>query len=254
MPTLAYLEVHAVDHCNLNCAACSHFCPLAPENFYDSDSFFRDCRAIAAKIYVKKFRILGGEPLLHPQICTLIAAARQAFSVSCSLSVVTNGILLSRMGDEFWQACRDNFCYIEVSIYPPLQRHALEGAAIAHSHGIAIRIGPLRSDFIRYLDPLGKSNPGVAERHCLNRTCPLLRQGRLYRCPTAFCAGWYNAAFGQNIPCDPGLDVHGHSGRELVAHTKVPCATCRHCTLPVDTIPWARSRREQREWIVSWRP
>jgi len=35
------LEMHIVDHCNLNCAGCNHFCPLA-EPFYISLKEFQN--------------------------------------------------------------------------------------------------------------------------------------------------------------------------------------------------------------------
>jgi hypothetical protein len=35
------LEMHIVDHCNLNCAGCNHFCSLA-EPFYISIESFTD--------------------------------------------------------------------------------------------------------------------------------------------------------------------------------------------------------------------
>ena len=36
------LEYHIVDHCNLNCAGCSHFSPLAEHWFVDPEAFERD--------------------------------------------------------------------------------------------------------------------------------------------------------------------------------------------------------------------
>lgn len=36
---LPYVETHLVDHCNLNCRGCTHFCPVSPEIFIDVEDF-----------------------------------------------------------------------------------------------------------------------------------------------------------------------------------------------------------------------
>src|SRR6202012_3133784 len=47
--------------------------------------------------------MVGGEPLLHPDIVELARIARQ-LRVAPVISLTTNGFLLPRMGDDFWQA------------------------------------------------------------------------------------------------------------------------------------------------------
>jgi uncharacterized radical SAM superfamily Fe-S cluster-containing enzyme len=73
--------VPLADHCNLNCAGCGNYSPLAPERFYDIDSFREDCKRISAltggKIACMGFS--GGEPLLHPRITEFFDIARHYF-------------------------------------------------------------------------------------------------------------------------------------------------------------------------------
>jgi hypothetical protein len=247
------MEVHAVDHCNLNCAACSHFCPLAPKKFCSPEGLARDCNELGKKISLRRFRILGGEPLLHPQISQLIAVARQGLP-EVHLGLCTNGILLPRMGEEFWRTCRENSCSIEISFYPPLHENCKRCEELAHFHHVPLSFdhGRVRDGFARVLDPLGRSSPRIISRRCYNAGCALLREGRIYRCPTAYCMVWYNAKFGQNIPQDPGLDLYANPGRRLVAHLRRPCATCRHCTIALDLHPWAPSTGKAEEWIAAW--
>ena len=33
------IDIHLVDHCNLNCRGCTHFSPLAQEFYLDLDSY-----------------------------------------------------------------------------------------------------------------------------------------------------------------------------------------------------------------------
>ena len=90
-----YLEHHIVDHCNLNCAGCSHFSPLASEWYESLEDFRKDFTELANKTntQVKTIRIMGGEPLLHPQVTDFLITARQLFPTS-EIQLVTNGILL----------------------------------------------------------------------------------------------------------------------------------------------------------------
>jgi molybdenum cofactor biosynthesis enzyme MoaA len=46
--------------------------------------------------------LMGGEPLLHPELERFFPAARTAFP-SAKIKIVTNGILLSKKEDSFWR-------------------------------------------------------------------------------------------------------------------------------------------------------
>jgi pyruvate-formate lyase-activating enzyme len=78
---LLKFAIMLVDHCNLNCAGCGNYSPLAAERFYNIDVFRNDCERIAhltgGKIASTGFS--GGEPLLHPQITDFFDIARSFF-------------------------------------------------------------------------------------------------------------------------------------------------------------------------------
>ncbi|MDR1523474.1 MAG: 4Fe-4S cluster-binding domain-containing protein [Endomicrobium sp.] len=64
-------EVHITDHCNLNCKSCSHFSPLSKEYYLDLAQFKNDCQRLAllSNGKVEDVNFLGGEPLLHSNLC-----------------------------------------------------------------------------------------------------------------------------------------------------------------------------------------
>ncbi len=69
-------EVNVVYHCNLSCRGCSHLSPIVPNHFVEPLQVFNDL-AIVAKYYSSRYiRIIGGEPLLHPDIIQIIDAVR----------------------------------------------------------------------------------------------------------------------------------------------------------------------------------
>jgi len=79
----------------------------------EPDALFRDY-SLLAKVYRPEFIYLtGGEPLLHPDIPGIVQAVK-ASGISSRVRILTNGVLLSRMNNAFWQAIDD----VEVSIYP----------------------------------------------------------------------------------------------------------------------------------------
>ena len=70
-PYLVHLETHVVDHCNLNCKACNNFSPFVrEEKLSDIVSYRRDISNLA-EVYsgIGRFFLLGGEPLLAPELC-----------------------------------------------------------------------------------------------------------------------------------------------------------------------------------------
>jgi uncharacterized radical SAM superfamily Fe-S cluster-containing enzyme len=75
------IGVPLVEHCNLNCAGCGSYSPLAPEKFYDIDAFREDCRRISDLTggKIDRMGFAGGEPLLHPQITEFFETARRFF-------------------------------------------------------------------------------------------------------------------------------------------------------------------------------
>ena len=93
-PVLDYLEFHLADHCNLNCAGCTHFAPYADRRFADLVETRRDfLRLNELFSNIRHIRIMGGEPLLHSEAAEFVRMVHEAFPRS-SVRLVTNGIKL----------------------------------------------------------------------------------------------------------------------------------------------------------------
>lgn len=106
-------EINIVAHCNLSCRSCSHLSPTFSKYFEAPDNIFDNC-SILAKYYRPKYiKLLGGEPLLHPNLIQVLEAVRNS-GISNYIQVMTNGLLLAKMSDEFWQKVDE----VYVSVYP----------------------------------------------------------------------------------------------------------------------------------------
>lgn len=107
------LEVHIVDHCNLRCASCCSLSPFLPKWWIDPVDMERDLILAKSALSPTWFKLVGGEPLLHPAIDECLAIANRV-EIAEIVSVTTNGFLLPRMTDRFWQLTDA----LTISLYP----------------------------------------------------------------------------------------------------------------------------------------
>ena len=96
------LEYSVSYHCNLRCAGCSHLSPFSQKKFPSLESFCDDIRKLSEGLHASEMRLLGGEPLLNPEISTYIKEAKES-GIANAVSITTNGLLLHKMDDDFWE-------------------------------------------------------------------------------------------------------------------------------------------------------
>lgn len=113
MRTIDRFEIDAVKACNLSCAACNHISPMYKKGFINVQEMKEDLRVMGRHVHASLGRILGGEPLLHPEIDQVVIAVKET-GIADRVCVVTNGILLHRMSYAFWSEVD----FVEVSVYP----------------------------------------------------------------------------------------------------------------------------------------
>ncbi len=236
-PFLTYIELHLFDGCNLNCKGCSHFSPLcnhlpAP----DSAGILRDIQRLT-KLFsgVGHLRLLGGEPLLNPELLTLLTGIR-ALLPKTKLTLVTNGLLVEQWGTPLSEKLRQLHIILCITGYPCNQEI---GARVVESYRAQGNLAVLtpRTDYFRlFLRERGESGAeGCELRHCI-----LLREGKLYRCSIAAMIFAYNQAFGCAYPEEQGVDLYGAAnGREVFARLRQPGAMCRYCSDSGTLRKWA---------------
>lgn len=96
------LEYFAVDHCSLKCFGCSQCSPYMEEHFSDYKIFEKSLQILKKYLRPQKITILGGEPLLHPDIDSIIRVAKESKMFE-EIHITTNGTNIGRMSDNFWR-------------------------------------------------------------------------------------------------------------------------------------------------------
>jgi len=113
------IEYHLVDSCNLRCAGCTHYSSLLDKLTYPTlEEIIDDLTLLKNKVgdNLTTLRLLGGEPLLHPQICECLTKIRNIFPIT-HIVIVTNGILLKKMSEDFYNICRSSHIEIDITDY-----------------------------------------------------------------------------------------------------------------------------------------
>ncbi len=251
-------EVNIADHCNLNCQCCNHFSPLAEETLLDIGVYQRDLRRIRELTAgdVGKIWLIGGEPLLHPQVTDFMYVARELFP-NTHITLNTNGTLLLNKKADFWQALRDTGTELTLTKYPiPLdyaqidQKMQAEHVKYAYTLSSAVR----KTTYHLPLDVEGKQDGIKNYLKCWHANeCITLRGGVLYTCPIAAHAHYFNEYFGRNLYTGPKNSISIYEAEhveQILEFLKQPIPFCRHCKIDGYRygLEWRTSRKDIREW------
>lgn len=247
--TLDYFEIHVVDHCNLKCNGCTHFANISEQKFIDARILHFHLGRLN-KIFgkIKKFRLLGGEPLLHPDITNILKISRKALPYS-EIELVTNGLLLDKMPEEFFQTLYKNKISVEISNYPPIQNKIKQIQTILSSFKIKYSITPMVINFTANLNPKGNSDKEQTFKNCRHAYCTILRENNIYICPISAYIDKYNKYFNKNIPLPKGINIYSHSAKQILNYLNKCEETCRYCTGITNYINWECSNNpKETDW------
>ena len=251
-------EVNIADHCNLNCQCCNHFSPLADHVFLDIDTFTMDLTRIRELTGgdVGKIWLIGGEPLLHPQITEFMYVSRRLFP-KAHITLNTNGILLLKKDEEFWQALRDTQIEITLTKYPIQidykkieQKINLEKVRYAYTLSSAV----IKTTYHLPLDIEGRLDGVKNYLKCGHANeCITLRGGGIYTCPIAPNAHYFNTYFGKNLYVGDKNCINIYEAKnveEILEFLKRPIPFCNHCNIEGYTygLKWNVSERDIKEW------
>jgi MoaA/NifB/PqqE/SkfB family radical SAM enzyme len=250
-------EVHLTDHCNLNCAGCSHFSSIAPKYYLNCETFEMDCKRLYELTHgkIERIHLVGGEPLLHPELNKIMAIAGKYFNDGV-IELITNGILLLKQPENFWEICKKNKITIIITKYP-IKRDDEEIKKMTEKYKIDLEYwgGEIKTFHHIPLDINGKQDTEKSFRKCGTKNlCIQLREGKLYTCHTAAYIKIFNEYFGERLNTSENdfIDIYkARNIKKILKYLSKAIPFCRYCNIQETKsgIKWNISEKKITEWI-----
>ena len=254
-PSLFHLDVHITDHCNLNCRGCEHYSSISEPAFADLAATTREFERLAELFdTIEQIYLLGGEPLLHPEVEEFVRAARRSFPRT-RLSLMTNGVLVSRMPASFWKTLHDTDTTLLCDSYPiniPVDKIN----SLGEEYGVAVEWMKAATEFFKIpLDVTGSCDPADSFDRCRGLSnCAIVRDGRLYPCAHIAYVDILQKRSGVE-GIEPGehdsISIwDGADGDEIIDFLMKPVPWCSHCDFDsFEEYPWSRGNGDPDEWF-----
>ena len=268
---LLHFEVLLTDHCNLNCAGCSVFSPISAEKYLDPLCYEKDCKRISELTNGKMvtIRLLGGEPLLHPDINSIFTITRTYFpelnktEETGIIDLITNGILLHKQPDDFWEACKINNIRVVISEYPiELKTETIKEKA--KQFNVELKMNSEKNHF----HETGSANHWVKIPIDINGLqknkrsfgkCPLagncfqLVKGKIFKCARIAYIDDFNATFNTRLKIGESdyVDIYEAKDiKEILYLLTKPASFCRYCK--VDNTTWDNKWKVSKKLLDEW--
>jgi hypothetical protein len=201
-------ELHVVEHCNLRCANCCNMSPLVAKRTMTVGEVEGLCRRMAAVLNVDVFKIMGGEPLMHPEIVGVLGAIRRS-GISGKIRLFTNGLLLASMKPEFWSSL-DELTISSYSSAPVKPALLARARAQAKAHGFVLNVKEVAA-FSQVLSPAYRPQVQQTFERCwLRHRCIIVRHDRFFMCTrAAYAEDFLERASCEPVPSGAVLDREG---------------------------------------------
>lgn len=250
-------QIDIVNGCNLNCAMCGVFAPLRNKELTVIETYEKDVRRIGelSDGNIESLTFQGGEPLMHPQITEFFEVTRKYIKIG-EVAVVSNGILLSKLDESFWESCKINDINIYITPYPiNLNRKKIDEMAEKYSVRLEYACAGVKSYFSKR--PLNiNGNFDIVEnfKKCSESKCQTLHKGKMYTCATLAFVGYFNEYFGQNfeVTNKDYIDIYeAKNVDEILDFLCKPQPFCRYCDMDAMElrVPWKVSKKDISEWM-----
>lgn len=205
-PLLPFVETMINQSCNLSCQGCTNYSDLKHSGYVSWQQGKNWLVPWLDRIHIPDFGIIGGEPLINPDLESWLVGVRNLMPES-QIRLTTNGLLLHKHPDLLKLLNDIGNCVFKITVHvddPQLEQCISEIFSNntwipTTEHGISrwkntrnVRFQVNRPDvFLKtYRNEYANmmpyhSNPQDAFSTCIQQTCPLLYQGRIYKCSTS---------------------------------------------------------------------
>ena len=264
-----------IETCNLNCVGCLTYAPIATKLCKNAgggyklslESFERDIVRLSELFSQEEIQVLtisGGEALLHPQLTDFFAVARSHFP-NTNIRLGTNGVLLAKQEEDFWEACRKYNVAVEQTKYPididfekikrDTEAHGVRHTFVGDTgvHEKKMQVFPLDLQSMSE-NAVNSQNERLNFFNCWEANmCIRVQDGKMYTCSRIPHVHLFNEYFKTDFKVteDDYIDIYKAQSKaqiyEFLAHA-VPF--CRYCKVHGirEGYDWGVSRLDIHEW------
>lgn len=228
------MGVQIVDHCNLNCKGCLHFCHKDQNPyFYEPSRYERDLKQLTSFVDIDGIRIYGGEPLLHPELSKIIEISHK-IAPNAQLKLYTNGLLLRTISKNLVFTLRKHGVTIIWSVYPVFDNEHF-ASIVKFLDAESLSFYAERTEkFYSCLRLEGDIDPQYAFERCNGRYCHIMQDGQISLCPAPMVAKTMRS-FGFNFDLSDGLlDIYDKNitAQKIISFLNSPHSACSFCAAP----------------------
>jgi hypothetical protein len=202
--------------------------------------------------YIDNISILGGEPLLHPELKDIIQITNETYP-NAIVVVTTNAIKLLNISNDLLNELRKKNVMVSISLYPSLKLNLDLWIDFLRKNNICYSINNCNK-FQKIL----LKHPVIDGRENSKRCghCITLKGSKIARCPHSLCVKYFNGYFGKIIPEYQGIDIFEmKNGMHLLHELENPVELCNYCVV-MDLIfkKWEslpKTKMKQEDWFLS---
>lgn len=282
-PVLPFIETMLTYGCNLSCRGCTNYSDYNVGGLVSWEQGRSWIKDWLTRVDIKDFGLIGGEPLMNPQVIDWIQGCRQLMPET-QIRFTTNAVLLKKRPEVIQSLMDIGNCVIKLSLHQPQEFYTQETLAWLFGvadwspvteHGInrwrtannvRLQINfPQR--FVKtfqgeYENMMPyQSNPNESYDICVQQTCPLLYNNRLYKCSSialldTVLTNWNQPKQGAWAPYlkyqGIGIDCSENDLQNFLSNFGKPESICTMCPTASDQssmIPHTDTTITKIDWI-----
>jgi len=206
-PTLPFLETMITQVCNLSCKGCTNYSDLYHKGYVRWDEGKEQLQEWLTIIDIPDFGIMGGEPLINPQVNDWLIGIRELMP-NAQIRFTTNGLLLHKHKDIIDLMHDLGNVVFKITVHTPentslvdtiddifsnykwkeVTEHGIKRWKTSNNLRFQINyptqfLKTFRGDY-NNMTPFD-SDPKESFSACIQQICPLLYNGKIYKCSTA---------------------------------------------------------------------
>jgi len=203
---LPFVETMITQACNISCTGCTNYSDLKHSGYVTWDQGREQLVPWLERVHIPDFGIFGGEPLINPEVREWIWGVRGIMPQS-QIRFTTNGLLLDRNFDIVDLMAEIGNCVLKITVHvnstdlentinsvmkrytwEPIREYGIDRYVTENGFKFQVNrpqtfVKTFRGQYSN-MSPYDNL-PQSAFENCCQQTCPLLYQGRLFKCSTS---------------------------------------------------------------------